>query len=115
MEPVNKPKPTTIERWADIEELVRMSIGTNKGTWLADSNFGSDLWLLRQSGKLDGETVSTMERMLRECLQWLIADRLASAIAVTAERCGKSRIDYRVTVTRPGGGQATIEGVWGVV
>jgi phage gp46-like protein len=43
-----------IEQWNDIRVLVLMSIGTDKGTWWADPNFGSELWLLRKTGKVDG-------------------------------------------------------------
>ena len=49
-------EPASIESWNDIRELVLMSIGTDKGTWWADPNFGSDLWILRQEGKVTGKT-----------------------------------------------------------
>lgn len=104
-----------IEQWANIQELVHMSIGTNKGTWSHDPNFGSELWLLKKTGKVDGQTAGTVERMIRESLQWLIGDKLADAIDCTAERNGKHRIDYRVIVTRPDGSTVTIEEVWSVI
>jgi phage gp46-like protein len=104
-----------IEQWADIRELVRMSIGTDKGTWPDDPNFGSELWLLKKTGKVDGQTAGTLERMIRESLQWLIADKLADTVDCAAERNGKNRIDYRVTVTRPGGSTVTVEEVWSVI
>lgn len=105
----------SIERWADIQELVSMSIGTDKGTWPNDPNFGSELWLLKKDGKVDGQTAGTVERMIRESLQWLIADKLAAKINCTAERNGKHRIDYQVTVTRPDGSTVTVEEAWSVV
>ena len=40
-----------LENWQDIRELILMSIGTDKGRWWADKEFGSELWKLRQSGK----------------------------------------------------------------
>jgi phage gp46-like protein len=104
-----------IEQWADICELVRMSIGTDKGTWLADPNFGSELWLLKKTGKVDGQTTGTLERMIRESLQWLIKDKLADTVDCTAERNGKSRIDYRVTVARPDGSSVTVKEAWSVI
>ena len=63
--------PVTIEQWADIRELVHMSIGTNKGTWWADPAFGSDVWLLRQTGKLDEKTAGTLRYMILQATQWL--------------------------------------------
>ena len=101
-----------IEQWADIRELVRMSIGTDKGTWWADPNFGSELWLLKKNGKVHGQTAGILERMIRESLQWLVADGLACTVDCVAERNGKNRIDYRVTVTRPGGSPVIIQEVW---
>jgi len=104
-----------IEQWADIRELVLMSIGTDKGTWPADPNFGSELWLLKKAGKVDGQTAGTLERMIRESLQWLIEDKLADTIDCAAERNGKNRIDYHVTVTCPDGPSVTVEEVWSVI
>jgi phage gp46-like protein len=74
-----------IEQWNDIRELALMSIGTDKGTWWADLNFGSELWLLRQNGKVDGQTAGTLRRMVLESLQWIIQISLAVKIECTAE------------------------------
>jgi phage gp46-like protein len=92
-----------------------MSIGTDKGAWFADPDFGSELWLLKKEGKVDGQTAGKLEWMLRECLQWLISDGLAATIDCTAERNGKSRIDYQVTVTRPDGSPVIVKEAWNVV
>jgi phage gp46-like protein len=104
-----------IEQWASIPELVRMSLGTDKGVWFADPGFGSDLWLLKQEGKVDGRTAEKLERMVRESLRWLIDDSLAAAVDCAAERNGKNQIDYQVTVTRPDGSTVQIQEVWSVV
>jgi phage gp46-like protein len=104
-----------IEQWASIEELVKMSIGTNRGTWFADPAFGSELWLLKKEGKVDGQTAGKLERMIRESLQWLINDGLAATVDCTAERSGKNRIDYQVTVTRPGGSPVILKEAWNVL
>ena len=104
-----------IEEWASIPELVRMSIGTDKGAWFADPGFGSELWLLKKEGKADGQTAGKLERMLRESLQWLVNDGLAAAIDCAAERTGKNRIDYQITVTRPDGSPVTVKEAWSVV
>jgi len=115
MEQGQKNKPIAIEKWTDIRELVRMSIGTDKGTWFADPNFGSELWLLKKTGKVDSQTAGTLERMIRESLQWLIDDKLADTIDCVAERNGKNRIDYHITVFRPDGSSVTVEEVWSVI
>jgi phage gp46-like protein len=104
-----------IENWASIPELVRMSIGTNKGTWFADPAFGSDLWLLKKIGKVDGQTAGTIERVVRESLQWLVDEGLAVTVDCAAERNGKNRIDYQVIVTRPDGSPVVVKEVWSVV
>jgi phage gp46-like protein len=92
-----------------------MSIGTDKGAWFADPGFGSELWLLKKEGKADGRTAGKLERMLRESLQWLINDGLAAAVDCRAERTGKNRIDYQVTVTRPDGSPVEIKDAWNVI
>jgi len=104
-----------IERWASVEELARMSIGTDRGTWFADPDFGSDLWLLKREGKVDGRTAGTLEGMVRESLRWLVADGLASSAECRAERNGRNRIDYLVTMTRPDGSRVFIEEAWDVI
>jgi phage gp46-like protein len=104
-----------IEQWASIEELVRMIIGTDKGAWFADPAFGSELWLLKKTGKVDGQTAGTLERMVRESLQWLIADGLALAVDCTAEQNGKNRIDYQIRVTQPEGTPVIVKEAWSVL
>jgi phage gp46-like protein len=53
--------------------------------------------------------------MIRDSLQWLIKDKLADSVDCAAERNGKSRIDYRVTVTRPDGPPITVREAWSVI
>jgi len=106
---------TNIEKTNDIRELSLMSIGTDKGTWWADVNFGSELWLLQKTGKVDGNTAGTLRRMVLECLQWLIDDGIAAKIECTAERVHKHQIAYYVTVYRPNGGKDELKEIWDVV
>ena len=101
-----------IENWNDIRELVLMSIGTDKGRWWADPEFGSELWQLRQTGKVDGNTAGTVRQMILDSLQWLIDDGLAKEIECEAERADKNRINYRVKVTRPNGSDILVEDIW---
>jgi phage gp46-like protein len=104
-----------IEQWTSIPELVRMSIGTDKGTWFADPAFGSELWLLKKEGKIDGQTAGILERMVRESLQWLIDEGLAVTVYCAAERNGKNRIDYQVIVAPPDNSPVVVKEVWNVI
>jgi phage gp46-like protein len=104
-----------IENWTDIRELSLMSIGTDKGSWWADPDFGSDLWLLKKKGKVDGQTAGTLERMVRESLHWLVKDGLAATVDCTAKQNGKNRIDYQAMVTLPHGSPVIVKEVWSVV
>lgn len=92
-----------------------MSIGTDKGSWWADPSFGSELWLLKEEGKIDSQTAGTLERMVRESLQWLVNDGIAATVDCKAERAGKNRIDYQATVMRPDGTLILIKDVWYVL
>jgi phage gp46-like protein len=104
-----------VEDWADIRELVLMSVGTDKGAWWADPEFGSGLWLLRQRGKVTGETAGELRRMILEATAWLVADGLARKIECAAERSGKDRIDYTVTVYHSDTDRFFVTGVWDAV
>ena len=113
MEQANKP--AIIENWSAIYELVDMSIGTDKGSWWADPNFGSELWILRQSGKVDGRTAGSLRRMILECLQWLVADELVKKIDCETERSGKNEIRYHITIFAKNGSILQVTEVWNAV
>jgi phage gp46-like protein len=104
-----------LESWNDISELALMSIGTDKGSWWADPNFGSELWLLKQRGKADGQTAGTLRRMILECIQWLVNDGLVKEINCEAERTGKNEISYHVTMFGINGSVLQIKEVWNAV
>jgi phage gp46-like protein len=101
-----------IEQWADIRELALMSIGTDRGSWWADPAFGSDLWILRQAGKVDTRTAGTVQQYVQDCLKWLTDDGLAGEVACRAGRSGKNEITYTVTLSRPGRAPHIIRDVW---
>jgi phage gp46-like protein len=101
-----------IENWADVRELVRMSVGTDKGSWWADPAFGSELWKLRQAGKVDNRTAGTFQRFLQDCLKWLKDDGIVEDVVCTAERSGKNEISYSVTALRPGREPLVIKDAW---
>jgi phage gp46-like protein len=104
-----------IENWADIRELVLMSIGTDKGTWWAYPGFGSELWLLKQTGKVDGQTAGTLRRMILEAAAWIVSGGLVKEIDCRAERSGKNEIAYTVTVCHTNGVSNLIREVWDAV
>lgn len=101
-----------LENWQDIRELVLMSIGTDKGRWWADSDFGSEIWKLKQTGKITPETAGTFRQLVLDSVQWLVDDGLASSIECEAEQQGRSAIVYRVTVTKPDGNTISLEESW---
>jgi phage gp46-like protein len=112
MAPDNAAAPIGIEHWAGVRELVLMSIGTDKGSWWADPGFGSDLWISRREGKVNGRTAGTVRRALDECLEWLKRDGIAAAVDCRAEWSGKNEIEYTVTVTRPNGDPVIVRDTW---
>ncbi len=105
-------EPVRLEDWSSIQTLVEMSIGTDRGTWWADPEFGSDLWKFRQSGKLVPEMVEDVRREILRCTAWIVADGLASKIECATEQAGRTRINWVTTVTRPEGSPVQIAGVW---
>lgn len=104
-----------IENWTDIRELVLMCIGTDKGTWWADPSFGSELWILRQEGKINSRTVGRVQQMILDCLKWLKEDGLAANIECHAEQIGKNEIAYSVTVYRPKGDPVIVKDTWDAI
>lgn len=101
-----------LDRPRDITTLVEMSIGTHRGKWWADPEFGSDLWKLKQSGKVGPELANDVRQEIIRCTKWIVDDGLAKSIACDTEIVGKNRVNYQVTTTRPDGGIELIEGVW---
>ena len=104
-----------IENWADIRELVLMCIGTDKGSWWADPSFGSELWKLRQEGKVDNRTAGRLHQMILDCLEWMKEDGITDGIECQAEQTGKDEITYIVTIIRPQGGLVIVKDTWDAV
>nr|WP_318717154.1 phage GP46 family protein [uncultured Treponema sp.] len=101
-----------LENWQDIRELVLMSVGTDKGRWWADKDFGSEIWKLRQTGKITPTTVGTFRQMVLDSVQWLIDDGLAESIDCEAEQQGRNTIAYCVTVHRLDGDTIEVKEAW---
>ena len=104
-----------IENWTDVRELVLMCIGTDKGSWWADPSLGSELWKLRQEGKVDNRTIGRVQQIILDCLAWMKDDRIAADIECFAEQAGKNKIAYIVTVLRPKGDPVIVKDVWDAV
>lgn len=104
-----------IENWQDIRELALMSVGTDKGKWWAYPEFGSDLWQLRQTGKIDAKMCGTVRQMILDSLQWLIDDGLATKIECETERTDRTRINWSVKITRPNGRDIKVEDSWNAI
>lgn len=92
-----------LEDYTNIEELVAMSIGTDRGRWWADPDFGSDLWKIQQEGRVTEGTAETVRQAILSATRWLIEDGLAQVITCTTTRTGRNSITYTVHITRPDG------------
>lgn len=101
-----------LEEESHIDVLVAMCMGTDKGRWWADADFGSTLWQLHEAGTITERTATQVRMAIEECLAWLIPEGLAKSIAVSAWVVGKTRIEWNVTVTRPSAAAETVQGVW---
>ncbi|WP_020613097.1 phage GP46 family protein [Sediminispirochaeta bajacaliforniensis] len=101
-----------IENYMSISVLVQMTLGTDRGRWWADPEFGSDLWLLRQTGKTTADLLTDVKQEIIRALSWLKDDGIAEDVECETELTGKNRINYNVKITKPSGASEIIEGVW---
>ncbi|WGK68369.1 phage GP46 family protein [Candidatus Haliotispira prima] len=92
-----------------ITDLIEMSIGTEKGSWFANPEFGSQLHTVE---KVESKTASIVKSMIVAATQWLADDGLVLSLEVETERSGRDQISWRVTVAKPDGGGELLEGVW---
>lgn len=104
-----------IEDFHHLNQLVLISLGTDRGSFWADVNFGSDLWLIRQSRKVDDATATAVKQEILRCLNWLKEDGLIFDLEVVAKISGKNRIDYRVCVFQSENNSFVVEGAVNVV
>jgi phage gp46-like protein len=77
------------------------------GSQLLGFELGSKLWLLNRS-KLDDATTATMEQYLKDALQWMIDDEIASSVETAAVRVGGYMVNFLVRITRAEGDRATL-------
>lgn len=112
---MEQDKTVKIENWQDIRELVLMSIGTDKGSWWADPDFGSELYVLKQNGKVDGKTAGNLQRMLTECLTWLLEDKIVRDINCRTERSEKNTITYVIEIIKNNSDKIYIKDIYNAV
>lgn len=94
--------------------------GDDRKGWWGDSfakspgdQIGSRLWQLYRE-KLTDQTRLKAEFFIKEALQWLIDDGVASKIEVTSERVGDSTLGVAVSIWRKDGSQIDLrfENLW---
>lgn len=92
--------------------------GDRRGWWgdaepaVAQDVIGSRLWLLSREKRLPS-VVARAREYAEEALAWLIADGVASAVAVQAEAIGEHTLGLLVEITRPAGpGRLRFDFVW---
>lgn len=96
----------------DMDGLVSVSLGTDKGRWWCeDTTVGSEIWRLRQRGRLTKETLALFRGYVLAALEWLTIEGLAKEVTVIAE-IDRQRINYRITITSPEGGSGEVAGVF---
>lgn len=87
--------------------------GVRWGWWgdglddLPNDRIGSRLWLLVRE-KLTRETVNRARQYAQEALQWLIDDRVATSVTVTAERAGLDGLHLQCVIGRDEGAPLTL-------
>ena len=81
--------------------------GTDRRGWWADSlaeisgdRIGSLLWLLSRSKNLQ-EALSRAEEYSREALRWLLEDKVAERVEVSAAAASGNKLELLVEVYRP--------------
>jgi len=105
-----------LEKYAELEQIVGMTLGTDRGKWWADTEFGSDLWLIRARGQVDEATdLDVFRRVCEEALTWMATDGLVDEISVAPERKDKNTISYVVTLLLPDGKTLYVEGEFNVL
>lgn len=81
--------------------------------WWAGSFIGSRLPRFIERGKLDNKTVKDVQQEATKALQWMIDDRIAKSVTVSAQRVGTEGLAVECVVTRFGDGEtAIVKIVW---
>ena len=94
-----------IETHEGLETAILLSLFTDRGGWWGDPVLGSRLYLLARS-KREQSVLSQAVDYAVEALSWLVEDRVASSVNVSAEFI-PGGFGIAVDVTRPTGDVAT--------
>lgn len=99
------------DRRARPDDPLPAGAGTDRRGWWGDclatvdgDRFGSRLWLLSREKQTE-ETRRRAVDYAEEALAWLVEDRLATAVAVTADWLRNGVLALAVTIALPQGGQ----------
>lgn len=87
-----------------------------RGWWgdIGDSDgvqLGSHLWLLWRE-KITSQTIADAISYCKAALQWMIDDKLAKTVDVTAERNGLDRVYIGIDITKPSGEKLQYAYLW---
>jgi len=91
-------------RRAEPDDNADQPMGWWGDTWPAVQNdrYGSRLWLLQRS-KLTNQLLPTVRGYIKECLQWMLDDDVASRIDIDVRRTGITELSCSVTLWRRDG------------
>lgn len=106
------------DRRANDDDPLPDESGDRRGWWadelaeLEGDRMGSRLWLLERAKRGPG-LGARAEQLAREALQWLLEDRVAQAVAVTATEAPEA-LYLALAITRPTGDTVTyrFQHVW---
>lgn len=81
--------------------------------WWGGSFIGSQLPKLIERGKLSEKTIKDIQAEATKALQWMIADKVAKSVTVSAQRIGTEGLAIECIVSRLGDGEpAIVKIVW---
>lgn len=93
---------TDLETDSGLESAILISLLTDKGSWWADPDFGSELYQLKGQ-KANDETTRSVKATVEDCLAWMVNDGVAGSVTVDVERQAGLLLAIGVSVTRPDG------------
>ncbi len=95
--------------WTDDPvEIAWICIGTDKGKWWADLEFGTILWQLKKE-KVTAETPRKVEETLTEAVGWMVPAEMITSFEVIVEVL-KNRVNWKVSLILPDKTPADITG-----
>ena len=100
------------ERQANASDLLP-DAGTHRRGWWGDQDkpIGSRLWLLERS-KLNSAVAITAKGYITEALQWLIEDKVASAVQVDTSIIHPATLAVTVSIHKSSGQQHALNFNW---